>query len=132
MMLASCVVKITPDGSITRAPILIAKLSPVARKWIRSHRPDIHIQVFDVGGDALTQMVETGKLDMSLGGFFKPTAGIRRMPLFRFSLMVIRPDNDPTLRRTSTTWSALKGERVISLTPGQLVQQFIDKHRVHG
>jgi LysR family transcriptional regulator, carnitine catabolism transcriptional activator len=42
--------------------------------------------------------------------------------------LVIRPDNDPTLRRTSTTWSALKGERLISLTPGNLVQQFIDKH----
>ena len=64
---------------------------------------------------------------MSLGEFFKPASGIRRTPLFRFSLMVIRPDNDPTLRRTSTTWSALKGEPIIALAPGQLVQQF-DKH----
>jgi DNA-binding transcriptional LysR family regulator len=73
-------------------------------------------------------MVETGRLDISLGAFFKPASGIRRTPLFRFSLMVIRPDNDPTLRRTSTTWSALKGEPIIVLAPGQLVQQFIDKH----
>jgi DNA-binding transcriptional LysR family regulator len=42
--------------------------------------------------------------------------------------MVIRPDDDPALRRTSTTWSALKGEPLISLVPGSVVQQFIDKH----
>jgi len=76
----------------------------------------------------LTQMVEAGTLDMSLGAFFKLASGIRRTPLFRFSLMVIRPNSDPTLRRTSTTWSALKGETIIALAPGQLVQRFIDKH----
>jgi DNA-binding transcriptional LysR family regulator len=42
--------------------------------------------------------------------------------------MVIRPDLDRALHRASTTWSALKGERLISLMPGHLVQQFIDKH----
>jgi LysR family transcriptional regulator, carnitine catabolism transcriptional activator len=64
---------------------------------------------------------------MSLGAFFKPTAEIRRTPLFRFTLMVIRPDNDPALRRGSTTWSALKGEALISLVAGNLVQEFVDK-----
>lgn len=76
----------------------------------------------------MAQMVEDGELDMSLGAFFKPLSQIRRTPLFRFSLMVIRPDNDPALRRTSTTWSALKGEPLISLMPANLIQQFIDKH----
>jgi LysR family carnitine catabolism transcriptional activator len=67
-------------------------------------------------------------VDMSFRGFFKPTLGLRRTALFRFSLMVIRPDSDPGLRRTSTTWSALKGEPLISLVPDNLVQDFIDKH----
>jgi LysR family transcriptional regulator, carnitine catabolism transcriptional activator len=69
-----------------------------------------------------------GKLDMSLGAFFEPAPGIRRTPLFRFSLIVIRPDNDPALRRASTTWSALKEERLLSLSPSNVVQKFIDKH----
>jgi LysR family carnitine catabolism transcriptional activator len=114
--------------SVGAPPLIAANVLPEAIKEFRSHRADIRIQVFDVGGDTLTQMVEAGKLDMSLGAFFKPSSAIRRTPLFRFSLMVIRPDHDPTVRRTSTTWSALKGERMISLAPGQLVQQFIDKH----
>jgi DNA-binding transcriptional LysR family regulator len=42
--------------------------------------------------------------------------------------MVIRPNNDLALRRTSTTWSALKGEPMISLVPENVIQQFIDKH----
>ena len=114
--------------SVGAPPLIAANVLPEAIKEFRNHRPEMHIQVFDVGGEALTRLVEEGKFDMSLGAFFKPAAGIRRMPLYRFSLMVVRPDNDPELRRASTTWSALKGEPLISLAPGNLVQEFIDKH----
>jgi DNA-binding transcriptional LysR family regulator len=114
--------------SVGAPPLVAANVLPAAIKEFRSNRPDLSIRLFDVGGEALTRLVEEGKLDMSLGAFFKPAPGIRRTPLFRFSLMVIRPDNDPALRRSSTTWSALKGEPLISLVPGNLVQQFIDKH----
>jgi LysR family carnitine catabolism transcriptional activator len=114
--------------SVGAPPLVAANVLPEAIKEFRTNRPDLCIRVFDVGGEALTRLVEEGKLDMSLGAFFKPAPGIRRTPLFRFSLMVIRPDRDPALRRTSTTCSALKGEPLISLVPGNLVQQFIDKH----
>jgi DNA-binding transcriptional LysR family regulator len=114
--------------SVGAPPLIAANVLPEAIKEFRSHRPDIRIQVSDIRQEALTQMVEAGKVDMSLGAFFKPASGIRRTPLFRSSLMVIRLDQDRALRRASTTWSALKGERLISLTPDHLVQQFIDKH----
>ena len=114
--------------SIGAPPLIAANVLPEAIKEFRSHRPDLRIQVFDVGGEALTRLVEEGKLDMSLGGFFHPAPGIRSTPLFRFSLMVIRPDSDPAVRRASSTWSALKGEQLIALVPGNNVQQFIDKH----
>jgi len=114
--------------SVGAPPLVAADILPKAIKEFRSYRPDLRIRLFDVGGEALTRLVEEGKLDMSVGAFFKPAPGLRRMPLFRFSLMVIRPDNDLAPRRTSTTWSALKGEPLISLVPGNLVQQFIDRH----
>jgi DNA-binding transcriptional LysR family regulator len=114
--------------SVGAPPLIAANLLPEAIKEFRNHRPDLRIRVFDVGGEALTRLVEEGKLDMSLGAFFHTGLGIRRTPLFRFSLMVIRPDNDLALRRTSTTWSALKGEPMISLVPENVIQQFIDKH----
>jgi DNA-binding transcriptional LysR family regulator len=114
--------------SVAAPPLIAANVLPEAIKEFRSHRPGLDIRVFDVGGDALTRLVEDGRVDMSLGGFFKPRLGIRRTPLFRFSLMVIRPDSDLGLHRASTTWSALKGEPLISLVPDNLVQDFIDKH----
>lgn len=114
--------------SVAAPPLIAANVLPDAIKEFRSHRPALDVRVLDFGGDALTRLVEDGRVDMSLGAFFKPTLGIRRTPLFRFSLMVIRPDSDLGLRRASTTWSALKGEPLISLVPGNLVQDFIDKH----
>ncbi len=113
--------------SIGAPPLLAANVLPDAIKEFREHRPDLRIRVLDIGGEALTRFVQEGKLDMSIGGFFKPASEIRRTPLFRFSLMVVRPDNDPALRRATTTWTALKGERLLALTPG-VVQDFIDKH----
>jgi LysR family carnitine catabolism transcriptional activator len=107
-------------------PLIAANVLPEAIKEFRNNRPDLRIRVLDVGGEALTRLVEEGKLDMSFGAFFHPSSGIRRTPLFRFSLMVIRPDSGPALRRASTTWSALKGESLLSLVPGNLIQQFID------
>jgi len=114
--------------SIGAPPLVAANVLPEAIKEFRSHRPDLDIQVLDVGGGALTRLVVEGKLDMSVGAFFEPAPGIRRTPLFRFSLMVIRPEDDAAMRRSSTTWSALKGEPLISLVPSNIVQQFIDKH----
>lgn len=113
--------------SIGAPPLVAANVLPDAIKEFRAHRPDLRIRIIDVGGEALTRLVQEGKLDMSIGGFFKPAQEIRRTPLFRFSLMVIRPDRDPALRRASTTWTALKGERLLALTAGSVVQDFIDK-----
>jgi LysR family transcriptional regulator, carnitine catabolism transcriptional activator len=70
-------------------------------------------------------MVETGKLDMSLG-IFKAMAGVRREPFFRFSLMVARAAKDDMPART-TAWTALDGETLISLSSGHPHQQLIDK-----
>jgi LysR family carnitine catabolism transcriptional activator len=48
--------------------------------------------------------------------------------LFRFCFMVVRADTDPGFRRTSTTWTALKGERLISLVPSNPLQQLVNQH----
>ena len=76
--------------------------------------------------------VEAGTLDMGLGVFLEHLHGVRRTPLFRFPLVVIRPDNDPAFRRATTTWSALKGEKLISLPASLPLQQLIDKHLVRA
>jgi LysR family transcriptional regulator, carnitine catabolism transcriptional activator len=114
--------------SLGAPPLLTASVLAKAIEEFRSHRPELRFQLFD--GDTLSvmQKVESGALDMGLGVFFKHLPGIRRIPLFRFSLMVIRADNGDQFRRATTTWSALKGEKLVSLQPSLPMQQFVDKH----
>ena len=46
----------------------------------------------------------------------------------RFPLTVIRPETDQDLKRGSMTWSALKGETLISLQPASPIQQLVDRN----
>jgi len=110
------------------ASSLAATVMAQAIKEFRSHRPDFRFQLFDGTTSAVMEQVEAGTLDMGLGVFLRHLSGVRRTRLFRFSLVVIRPANDPAFRPATTTWSALKGEKLISLPPSHTLQQFINKH----
>jgi LysR family transcriptional regulator, carnitine catabolism transcriptional activator len=114
--------------SVAAAPLIAANVLPQAIKEFRSHRPDLRIQLFDCEPASIIPMVESGTTDIGLRVLFKPTPGLRRTPLFRFSLMVVRADHDPAFRRASTTWSALKEEKLISLVPANEIQQLVNKH----
>ncbi len=99
-----------------------------AIKEFRSRRPDFRFQIFD--GDTATIMpkVESGTLDMGLGFFFKHLPGVRQVPLFRFSLMVIRAKTGHASGRSSITWSALKGKKIVALQSSLPLQQLVDRY----
>jgi LysR family carnitine catabolism transcriptional activator len=113
--------------SLGTTPLVAANILPPAMHEFRKHRPDLRIQLFDADLPTLIKMVEAGRLDMSLG-IFKAMAGVRRDPFFRFSLMVARAVKNGVPPRATTTWSALDGQTLISLSPGHPHQQLIDKH----
>jgi LysR family transcriptional regulator, carnitine catabolism transcriptional activator len=108
-------------------PLVAANILPPAMREFRKQHPHVRIQLFDADLPTLVKMVEAGKLDLSLG-IFKAMADVRREPFFRFSLMVARPAKDDVPARKTTTWSALDGESLISLSSGHPHQQLIDKH----
>jgi DNA-binding transcriptional LysR family regulator len=110
------------------APHLIAAniLAPAIREF-RAHHAGFRMDLFDERAPLLLPMVQEGKLDMALG-IFARAAGIRRTLFLRFPLMVIRPEADQDLKRGSITWSALKGETVISLQPASPIQQLVDRN----
>jgi LysR family transcriptional regulator, carnitine catabolism transcriptional activator len=113
--------------SLGTTPLVAANILPPAMREFRKQRPDLRIQLFDADLPTLIKMVEAGKLDMGLG-IFKAMAGVRREPFFRFSLMAARAAKDDMPPRATTTWSALNGETLISLSSGHPHQQLIDKH----
>ena len=113
--------------SLGAAPTVAANILPQAMKEFRERRPELQIQVFEEVPTTIKQRVLAGKLDMGLGAFLKGTAGLRRTPFFRFTLMVIREDKGPDFRPTSTTWWALKGPTLVSMPPSNPTQQLINR-----
>jgi DNA-binding transcriptional LysR family regulator len=107
-------------------PMVAANILPPAMGEFRRQRPDVRIHLFDADQDTVLRQVEAGKLDMGVG-LFKPAAGIRRVPFFRFSLMVIRADKPGVVPRASMTWSALNGQTRVALSSTSPHQQLIDK-----
>jgi DNA-binding transcriptional LysR family regulator len=83
--------------------------------------------LFDSDPATVLHRVQAGTLDIGLGPFPK-TPGVRRTRFFRFSLMVVRPEDTTALRRSSTTWSALKGETLILQGPTHPSRQLIDRY----
>ncbi|HEV2420840.1 MAG TPA: LysR family transcriptional regulator [Candidatus Acidoferrales bacterium] len=117
-----------PPLSVGAPPFWAAGGVAQAIKAFRPCRPELLLQVFD--GDAATILgkVESGELDMGLGFFFKHVPGIRRILLFRFSLMVIRADPGHASSRPTASWASLRGERFVTLQPSLPMQQFIDRN----
>jgi DNA-binding transcriptional LysR family regulator len=112
--------------TVGTTPWIAANVLPPAIKAFQDMRPDLRIGVFDSTLGAIARRVEAGKLDLGLG-IFRRTPGLRRVPFFRFSLMVVRADKDGVPNRVSTRWSALRGQTLISLTANYPHQQLIDK-----
>jgi DNA-binding transcriptional LysR family regulator len=112
--------------SIGAGHIVAANILPPAMKEFLAGRPDLSIEVSDDDLITIIEKVSAGSLDMGIGSF--PVAGgVRRTLFFRFALMVIRTGSDAAPHRASTTWSGLKGERLIvpSLQP---VRSTIEEH----
>lgn len=113
--------------SIGATPWLAANVLPEAIKRFRAKQPVTRIELYDGALKAVLRRVEIGKLDMGLG-LFPSAPGVRRVPFFRFSLMVIRPATGAATQRAKTPWSALKGQLLISLTSNYAHQKLIDQH----
>ena len=90
-----------PSLSVGAPPFWAAGGVAQAIKAFRRRRPELRLQVFDGDSATTLQKVESGELDMGLGFFFKHVPGIRRAPLFRFSLMAIEQIQS-VIRRLAT------------------------------
>ena len=124
--------------SVGSGLLVSANILPPAIKQFRSRRPEVQVRLVDADPATVLQQVEAGELDIGLGSF-KRAPTILRTPFFQFSLMVARPgmpgrparsrtsDGIRVTPRGSTTWSALKNERLIAQVPTSSVQQQINR-----
>jgi LysR family transcriptional regulator, carnitine catabolism transcriptional activator len=110
--------------SIGTTPWFAAHVIPPAIKEFRDTHPDLEVQLFDGNIRAIARRVQANKLDFAVG-IFDRMPGIKRVPFFRFSLMLVRPDDGRPTRSSTSPWSALAGETLISLTKDYPHEQLI-------
>ena len=119
--------KANQSVSLGAPPGVAADILPVPIKEFRSVRPDLSIELFEADPTTIMHRIQEGKLDMGPGTFLKPPANIRRIPFFRFTLMLVRADKDPGFRPATTSWSAINAPVLVSLSPSNAVQQLINR-----
>lgn len=112
--------------TVGTTPWLAAHVLPSAIREFRDRHPGLQIHLFDGNLSALARRVEANKLDFALG-IFDRILGMRRVPFFRFSLMLARPDDGRPVRSQSSSWADLEGETLISLTRDYPYEQLAQK-----
>lgn len=119
--------------AVGTTPWLAAHVLPSAIREFRDRHPGLEILLFDGDLGVLAKRVEANKLDFALG-IFDRILGMRRVPFFRFSLMLARPEDGRPIRSTTCSWEDLGGETLISLTRDypyeQLTQKQLEKMNV--
>jgi DNA-binding transcriptional LysR family regulator len=116
--------------SVGTPPLVAQKLLAPAIQQFKAKHPEFRFQLFDTDSSTTMQKVEAGELDIGLGVFFKYMPGVQRLPLFRFHLCVIGPNEGRVVRPIS--WTALRNKRLIALPASLPLQNLIDKHLRHA
>src|SRR5260370_38257849 len=81
--------------AIGATPLIASKLLPSVISDYAAHSPDLKIVLHDGDRSRVVAMALSGEIDVGLGCFLRPVSGVRRIPLFRFSLSVTRPAAQP-------------------------------------
>jgi LysR family carnitine catabolism transcriptional activator len=112
--------------TVGTTPWLAAHVLPSAIREFRDRHPGLEILLFDGDLSVLAKRVETNKLDFALG-IFDRILGMRRVPFFRFSLVLARPEDGRPIRSRTCSWVDLGGETLISLTRDYPYEQLTKK-----
>jgi len=114
--------------SVGAPPMTAANILPKVIAHFQNVRRNLHVRLYDVDLPRISEMVKSGEIDIGLGMFIKPTPGLRRTSLFRFSLMVVRAKEVGSRRQRALRWTDLSGQTLIGLPPDNPIQQLVAKH----
>lgn len=112
--------------TVGTTPLVAASILAPAIREYRGVDPRVQVLLHDADIATLLRRVQDGRLDLALG-IFGAAAGIRRIPFFRFALMVIRPESLAVTSPAPMTWAQLEGQALVSLTPEYPHQRLIDR-----
>lgn len=114
--------------SVAAPPMASANLLPEVIAAFQDQHPEVSVRLTDTSMEDIARMVKAGEVDLGLGMFIKPTPGVLRVPVFRFSLMVASRHGMLSARRGKRRWADLVDKRFIGLPADNPIQQLINKH----
>lgn len=118
--------------TIGAPPMACAHLLPDIVLAFRTRHPNVQLKIMDVQLGRITDMVLSGEVDLGLGMFVKPTPGLTRRSLFKYSVMVASRAEKFQVARTPCTWQELANKPFISLPSDAPFQQTVDLHLAHA
>ena len=108
-------------------PLIASHLLPTAISEYRERQPKVGIHLHDADRTRLVALVHSGELDVGLGCFLNPESGVRRIQVFRFSLMLIQKQKANGQSEGTRRWSDLAKAPLVGSSPDNPIQQLIDK-----
>jgi len=113
--------------SIGAPPLMAGKLLAAAIGEYAKRDPELRISLHDGERARLSAMVTAGTLDMCIGCFLQPVAGVRRTPIYRFSLMLVEPAARAGAPPRPMRWSEIGESTLLGLPAEHPVQQVVDR-----
>ncbi|MFS2101897.1 LysR family transcriptional regulator [Variovorax sp. Varisp85] len=120
--------------SLAATPLIASSVLPHWLQDFRRAQPGIRVNVSDLDRRQILHGIEAGEVDLGLGAFFKPAAGIERQLLATFDLVLVSagPARLPGrgARRAKVVqranWSSLAGEYLLALSADNPIQKLVD------
>lgn len=114
--------------AIGATPLIASRLLPSVIADYTRRAAKLKIVLRDGELSQLVSMTLSGQIDVGLGCFLEPVPGVRRVPLYRFSLMLIERAPGKQVQPQWMAWSEVRERCLIGLPPENPIQQLIDRH----
>ena len=109
-------------------PLIAGTLLPAAIAAYAKREPLLQVSLQDGDRARLLSMVNGGTLDLCLGCFLEPVSGMQRIPLYRFSLMLIEPASAAGTPPRPLRWHDIDARPLLGSPPDNPVQQLVDRN----
>jgi len=115
---------------IAATPLVSSNLLPQVFTAFRAAHPGVELRLCDADLRDVGAMVEAGEVDLGLGFFFKPIAGLERLAVGRFELMRVAPlrgDASAGEKAIGTVpWRTLREPPLLGLPPSNPIQRVVE------
>jgi LysR family carnitine catabolism transcriptional activator len=119
--------------SLAATPLIASSVLPLWLQAFHDTHPGVRVRVSDLDRRQILSGIEEGELDIGLGAFFKPAAGIDRQLLARFDMVLVKAKAKDTKVRgrgnemgRKVNWLALKDQQLVVLPIDNPIQKLID------